>query len=237
MRTNDKKTEMLMKKLLIAADFDGTLNQNDQVDVHTREAIDRWRAAGRYFGVVTGRRIDFYEKAREIGIPFDYLIVCNGSLIVSDDRTILYESLIPPDVIAALERAMASYPDIVHYQKDDGTPEPHYYCLFPSNERALRVREELLPEFGSIVNIFVNGAYINIGNAGTGKAEGVGIILKHFGLPEDGAAVVGDDYNDLDMILAHRGWAMESGKPEVVAKAPHTCRSVGDLIDSLLAEG
>ena len=224
-----------MKKLLIATDFDGTLNQNDRVDAHTREAIDRWRAAGRYFGVVTGRRIDFYEKAKEIGIPFDYLIVCNGSLIVAEDRTVLYESLIPSSVIAALERAMASYPDIVHYQKDDGTPQPHYYCLFPSNEKALRVREELLPEFGSLVNIFVNGAFINIGNAGTGKAEGVSIILKHFGLPEDSAAVVGDDYNDLDMILAHRGWAVETGQPDVVSRAPHTCRTVGDLIDSLLA--
>ena len=224
-----------MEKLLIATDFDGTLNQKGQVDTHTREAIDRWRASGRYFGVVTGRRIDFYEKARKIAIPFDYLIVCNGSLIVSEDRTVIYESLIPSEVIATLERAMASYPDIVHYQKDDGTPQPHYYCLFPSNERALRVREELLPEFGNTVSIFVNGAFINIGNAGTGKAEGVSIILKHFGLPEGSAAVVGDDYNDLDMILAHRGWVVETGQPDVVRKAPHTCRSVGDLIDSLMA--
>ena len=226
-----------MEKLLIATDFDGTLNLNGQVDGHTREAIDRWRAAGRYFGVVTGRRIDFYEKAKEIGIPFDYLIVCNGSLIVAEDRTVLYESLIPSGVILALERAMASYSDIVHYQKDDGTPQPHYYCLFPSNERALRVREELLPEFGSLVNIFVNGAYINIGNAGTGKAEGVAIILKHFGLPEDAAAVVGDDFNDLDMILAHKGWAVETGQPDVVRQAPHTCRTVGGLIDSMMAGG
>ena len=60
------------------------------------------------------------------------------------------------------------------------------------------------------------------------------LALQHFGLPADSAAVVGDDYNDLDMILAHNGWAVESGRQEVVAQAPHTCKSVGDLIESLL---
>ena len=95
-------------------------------------------------------------------------------------------------------------------------------------------RRELLPEFGDKVSIFVNGPHINIGNKGTGKAEGVSFVLRHFSLPADAAAVVGDDYNDLDMILAHQGWAVASGKPDVVKKAPHTCESVGSLIRSLL---
>lgn len=219
-----------MRKKLIATDFDGTLYINGRIAGETRRAIDDWRAAGGYFGVVTGRGIDFYDTAKEQGLPFDYLIVYNGSLIVSQDKTVLYETLIPADIFAALEKAMAAYADIESFSESDGTPRHHYYATFPSAERALRVRDELLPVFGDKVSIFVNGPHINIGNKGTGKAQGVSFVLRHFGLPDDGAAVVGDDYNDLEMILAHNGWAVESGKTEVVSKAPHTCESVGGLI-------
>ena len=45
--------------MLIATDFDGTLNRDGGIDGVTRKAIDDWRAAGRLFGVVTGRGIDF----------------------------------------------------------------------------------------------------------------------------------------------------------------------------------
>ena len=223
-----------MEKLLIATDYDGTLRQNGEIDAGTRAAIDRWRARGRYFGVVTGRGIDFYDTAREIGLPFDYLIVCTGSLILGADKRVLYESLIPAKTFAAIERTMAQYADIVCYSESDGTPRHHYYATFPSQERALQVQQELRGKFGELLSIFVNGPHINIGNRGTGKAEGVSQILRHFALPADSAAVVGDDYNDLDMLLAHNGWAVESGRKEVVARAPHTCKSVGDLIESLL---
>lgn len=222
------------KKMLIATDFDGTLYIDRKISGYTREAIDKWMSAGRYFGVVTGRAMDFYETATGLGLPFDYLILYNGSLVISKDKTKLYESLIPVETFAALEEAMAKYGDIISYSKCDGTLQPHYYATFPTPERALHVQSELQPLFGDKVSIFVNGQHINIGNIGTGKAQGVDIILSHFGLPADGAAVVGDDYNDLDMILAHNGWAVENGKPAVVSKAPHICKSVGDLIYSLL---
>lgn len=226
-----------MEKLLIATDYDGTLNRGGVIDAETRAAIDQWRASGRYFGVVTGRGMDFYDTAREIELPFDYLIVCNGSLILSQKKEILFESLIPADTFAALAQAMAGFADIVYYDESDGQPQHHYYATFPSAARALQVREALLPAFGERVSIFVNGPHINIGNRGTGKAEGVALILRQFALPADAAAVVGDDYKDLEMILAHRGWAVTSGKPEVVRRAPHTCESVGDLIRTLLPPG
>ncbi|MBR3095649.1 MAG: HAD hydrolase family protein, partial [Clostridia bacterium] len=133
---------------------------------------------------------------------------------------------------AALEDAMAGYADVIGYSKC-GESRRHYYAVFPDQERALQVREELLPAFGDKVSIFVNGQHINIGNRGTGKAEGVSFVLRHFALPDDAAAVVGDDYNDLDMILRHNGWAVAGGRPEVVAQAPHVCESVGALIDDL----
>ena len=148
----------------------------------------------------------------------------------------IYESLIPAETFAEVEHFLSCFEDIEYYSNADGKPRHHFYATFPSDERALSVREELISAFGDSISVFVNGPHINIGNRGTGKAEGVEIILRHFSLPEGSAAVVGDDYNDLEMILAHDGWAVDSGKPEVVRKAPHVCRSVGDLIRKLMCE-
>ena len=98
-----------MQKRLIATDYDGTLNRNGVIDDETRAAIDRWRADGRYFGVVTGRGIDFYDTAKEVRLPFDYLIVYNGSLVLSEDKTVLFESLIPAETFAAVEERFGKY--------------------------------------------------------------------------------------------------------------------------------
>ena len=110
-----------MNKMLIATDYDGTLNRGG-IDEKTRSAIDAWRAAGRYFGVVTGRGVDFYDTAREERLPFDFLIVCTGSLILSPEKEILYESRIPADVFASLERAMRGYRDVSGFSESDGKP-------------------------------------------------------------------------------------------------------------------
>ena len=223
-----------MEKMLIATDFDGTLYRGGEIDDGTRRAIDRWRAAGRLFGVVTGRGRDFYDTALSLGLPFDYLIVCTGCLLLAPDGRVLREFLIPPETFAALEAALSAFADLTYCSKSDGLPRHHLYATFPSAGRALEVRQALLPAFGDRVSIHVNGPHINIGAAGTGKTEGVGLILRHFALPADAAAVVGDDYNDLDMLLAYHGWAVTSGQPDVVRRAPHRCESVGSLISALL---
>lgn len=220
--------------MLVATDYDGTLNINGSISPHVRDAIDSWRAKGRYFGVVTGRGIDFYDTAAELKIAYDFLILCNGSLILSAKKEILFESLIPDSTFSRIEKAMASYPDILNFSRSDGKPRHHYYAEFPDADRALEVREEILPLFADRLSIFVNGPHINIGNKGTGKSQAVDFMLRYYSLASDSAAVVGDDYNDLEMITAHDGWAVDSGKPEVLKQAPHLCRDVGDLIDRLL---
>ncbi|NLO83641.1 MAG: HAD hydrolase family protein [Clostridiales bacterium] len=69
---------------------------------------------------------------------------------------------------------------------------------------------------------------------GESKVNGVRHALEAFGLSEEAAAVVGDDLNDLDMIIALNGWAMSSSRPEVLAKANHTCKSIADLVNQLM---
>ena len=223
-----------MDKRLIATDFDGTLFVNGEITPETRKAIDLWRADGRLFGIVTGRGEDFFDKIREEKIPVDYLIIYNGSMITDKDGNIIYERFISAETFAELENIFSGYEDIEYYSRADGSTQHHYYATFNCTERALEVKKDIDAVFGGKLAVFVNGRHINIGDSGTGKAEGVRVVLDYFSLPQESAAVVGDDYNDLEMIRAFDGWAVENGKPDVVGQAPHICKNVGDLAETLL---
>ena len=130
---------MESKKLLIATDFDGTLNINGEVSQENREAIDEWRSSGRYFGVVTGRGTDFFELAEKINLPYDYLILYNGSLVADRDRNIIYSSVIPDNVYQSLYEIFSRFDDAEYYMKPDGKKIMQYYATFSSTERALEV--------------------------------------------------------------------------------------------------
>jgi len=231
-----------MFKRLIASDYDGTLYRNGQISKKDRDAIHNWQQAGGLFGIVTGRDITFPQHMVSNGITCDFFILYNGALLMDKDCNILRGSKMPYEMYIALRDVFASYaatlpPDTIFFEndKEDGEDFYQYNARFPTHESAAAFAEKLNRQFHGQINALVNGLYINVVKYGESKANGVKHALAAFGLPEDAAAVVGDDLNDIDMIVTLDGWAMASGRPEVVAKARRTCESIADLIAQLMA--
>lgn len=224
-----------MKKL-IASDYDGTLSIHDRVSPENRAAIARWQAAGGLFGVVTGRGRTFPERIAAQGVRCDYFLCYNGALLLDGDGRTLRDERMRRDTFRRLEEAFAARPDALDYSRLGDDPSDsfsQYGALMPTCEAAAAFTKELNLRFGDEISAYANGLNINIVKKGESKAEGVRRALGHFGLAESEAAVVGDDLNDLDMILALHGWAMRSGRPRVVAEAEHHCDSIAELIDQL----
>lgn len=227
-----------MVKKLIASDYDGTFRHGGISD-YNKEMIRKWREKGNYFGIVTGRGMNFFNDVREDGIDdiLDYLIIYNGAYISDMDGNVLYESFIPRSVFVELEKLFSGYKEIKNYDKATDAEFYHqYYAEFPDYEKALEAAKVANEKFGHKIDAFVNGPHVNIAKLGSSKAESVKFILEHYGLKPEEGAVVGDDYNDLDMIKQHHGWAMASGKPAVIAEAEHTCESVGALAEELMKQ-
>ncbi|MBQ7637464.1 MAG: family 43 glycosylhydrolase [Clostridia bacterium] len=218
-------------KRLIATDFDGTFCRNGQIDPLDRKAVSEWRKHGNYFGFVTGRGIDFIEKVKELGIETDYLLLYNGALLTLADGTVLKEYLIPRSDFSQLVDFFGTLPDAKGLSElDDNDFFHHHYSSFDSPERALEVANKMNGLFGEKVTAFVNGCHVNIGKKGSSKAQGVFDALEYFSLPADAAAVFGDDFNDIEMIKTHGGWAVDTARPEILKTAPNVCRSVGEFI-------
>ncbi|MDL2264275.1 HAD family hydrolase [Synergistaceae bacterium OttesenSCG-928-I11] len=84
------------------SDYDGTISLGGiggDVAPAVVEAIHAWRASGNAFGIATGRDLSMivYETERW-GIPFDFLICCNGAAIY-DRELRLRQSIDVPDEI------------------------------------------------------------------------------------------------------------------------------------------
>lgn len=78
-----------MKKILIS-DYDGTFYQND---IDTKKNIDKvneFRTLDNLFVLATGRSyVDLKQKIDKYEIPYDYLILNHGALLLSKDLEIL----------------------------------------------------------------------------------------------------------------------------------------------------
>ena len=225
-----------MKKL-IATDFDGTFIRGGVIDPGYHTDIRAFREAGGLFGFVTGRGTDFFDTIREYGVTADYLLLYNGSLLALPDGSVVKEYLIPRETFAALEAFFAADPAVCAFDKTGNEPfYRHYYARYDTPELALEAAAEVNRLYGDRVTAFVNGEHVNIGKKGSGKTQGVRDALTYFGLKEEEAAVFGDDFNDLDMITALNGWAVNTARPEVLAKAPHVCESVAAQAKIFLSE-
>ncbi len=224
-------------KLLIATDYDGTFNRG-KISARDKAAVREWRAAGRYFGFVTGRGTDFIQTAAEQGLEADYFLLYNGALLASPTGEVWKEYLIPRDTFAAISEYFRKYlTNALSFDKADERPfYRQFYARFETPQLALAAADALNASFGDRVTAFVNGPHVNIGKKGSSKAQGVFDALEHFGLPADAAAVFGDDYNDMEMIRAHGGWAVFNARPEVLKCAAHVCAGVGSAARKLLRE-
>ena len=61
--------------IIIASDFDGTVNYNGKISDEDKEAIKKFRKAGNKFGIVTGRDVELAQWIKqENGFEFDYVI-------------------------------------------------------------------------------------------------------------------------------------------------------------------
>lgn len=219
-----------MKKLA-ATDFDGTFMRNGVISGTDRTAVEKWRAAGNYFGFVTGRGTDFFDKTKELGICYDFLILFNGAMLALPDKTVIKEYLIPANTFSRLHGLISSLPDAIGPSAPDGREFYHqYYVRFDTVDRAVEVADEINRLFADDLNAVVNGGFVNVGEKGSSKAKGVFDALEYFSLPDGSAAVFGDDLNDIDMIIKHNGWAVANARPEVLRAAPHVCESVGEFL-------
>jgi len=240
---------------IIASDYDGTLNHGG-IDDKKRNAIKEWREKGNKFGIVSGRMADdlirIYKKDE---LELDFLLACNGAVILTTDGKILKEDRIDGDILKQLLdflfslgadwatiQSDRSY--IIDENDNDRLPDEFTRKTLPNlkyfiqvstileeDEEAEKVTNAVREKFGNKLNPLQNGRCIDIVSSRINKAKGLYDYLELVGGKYEDMITVGDNINDTHMIKEFRSYAMANGVQSIKDIADYETESVIELIE------
>lgn len=244
---------------IIGSDYDGTLNHNG-IDDKKRQAIEKWRAAGNVFAIVSGRGVEDMAKIyAEKKFGCDYFVADSGAIIMTPDGKVISDVRCDGDVARPLITKLfeigcdsafvhTAFPcsvftdeedvikkDGIHFENMPDIPWFTQISTFlPDVESAERVTATIRELFGDKVNPMQNGTCIDIVRSDMNKARGLYILAEHLGAEYDDIIAVGDNVNDRDMIAEFRSYAMENGVDSIKALADYVISDVTELIEKEL---
>ena len=243
---------------IIASDYDGTLNRGG-IDDTKRNAIKRWRKAGNLFGIVSGRgAANLLKIPEKDNIECDFLLACNGAVIIDQNGKVLAESRCAGELAKPLLEFLFDLGctwatvqtafDCVIDQNDDERledeftfetmPEIPYFnqinTRLPDYEAAQKVTQAVREKFGKFLNPLQNGICIDIVSADMNKAKGLYNYLELVGAEYDDMITVGDNINDTHMIAEFRSYAMENAVQSIKDIADYEISGITELIEKEL---
>lgn len=240
---------------IIASDYDGTLNHGG-IDDKKRNAIKEWREKGNKFGIVSGRVVDDLLKIyKKDELDLDFLLACNGAVILTTDGKILKEDRIDGDILKpfldflfslgadwATIQSDRSY--IIDENDNDRLPDEFTRKTLPNlkyfiqvstiledDEEAEEVTNAVREKFGDKLNPLQNGRCIDIVSSRINKAKGLYDYLELVGGKYEDMITVGDNINDTHMIKEFRSYAMANGVQSIKDIADYEIESVTELIE------
>ena len=240
---------------IIASDYDGTLNHGG-IDDAKRNAISRWRKAGNLFGIVSGRgKSDLLMLREKNDFECDFLVGCNGAIIMKPDGEIITESRCDGALAKPLLEfifGIGCYWASVHTEfrcildlRDDERfedefiletmPDVPYFnqisTILPDEAEAKRVTDAIRKKFGDKLNPLQNGRCIDIVSAEMNKATGLYRLLETVGGKYEDMIAVGDNINDTHMIAEFRSYAMENAVQSIKDIANGITVGITELIE------
>lgn len=240
---------------IIASDYDGTLNHGG-IDDKKRNAIKEWRKKGNKFGIVSGRVADdllmIYNKDK---FEADFLLACNGAIILTTDGKILKETRCAGvdlkeflDYLFSFGLTWASIQGDKKYviDEDDSErfdyeftrktlPEIPYFVQISvqlkNDEESYKLTEKIKEKYGGFLNPLQNGCCIDIVSSTMNKAQGLYDYLELVGGKYEDMITVGDNINDTHMIKEFRSYAMANGVQSIKDIADYETESITELIE------
>ncbi len=244
---------------ILGCDYDGTLNYGG-IDDAKRAAIKKWQAQGNKLGVVSGRGPDWMAVVnKELGVTLDFFVAFNGGIIVGADGKVICktacENVNPKDLTADLFAWGCDFAHVnsdAYYliRRDKKAVGKGEYCLeeltlptliyqvsvqMKTEQEAAEITALVAEKYGERLTPLQNGICVDIVPKGVRKAYGMYKTQALFNAKKEDVIVVGDNFNDEDMLKEFYSYAMENGVEEMKRIATHVTKSVTQLIERELA--
>lgn len=250
----------MSSKKLFATDFDGTLNQYPHgVTDEYLEKIEKFRAAGNVFGIVTGRTYSNAEFIIKDYLKYcDFIMCMTGAYAIDNKGDTLFEYFgdgeVLPDILKTIAGIGTGYlffaDGRTSYQVDLSKPVDDSHeaivearrhktftqinaCFDP--EEHFKYAVSLLEEkYGDKISLNLNGHCVDIPPHGVDKGVTVARMAALFGVDERDVYTAGDNDNDVAMISRFNGYTVPHGSDACKAAAKKILWNVGEMIDDVM---
>lgn len=240
--------------IIIASDFDGTLNHHG-ISEADKNAIEKFRQAGNKFGLVTGRDLEqtlwvIYDL-KKANLAVDFVICCTGAVRLTGDGKLiratkqkagkyLNEIL---EYARTLELGSFRVSDelvVCHADPRASIEQPFSAISQITQANAWFINEEDAGKFlqyvrknhADDISIYRNGGSIDMPPVGVSKVSGIYEYARQFENPK--IVTVGDNVNDIPMLVEFDGYAVSNARDEAKDAAKHHCNRISDMINEIM---
>lgn len=232
---------------IIFSDYDGTLDTSENDIAKNIEAIKKFRDNDNLFVIATGRSyLDLKRKLDFYPIPFDYLIVNHGGVILDKNEKVIDACFIPKNIGIQILKAVESREgleriilfDIMKKDIEDVSDELTKIMLEMKDEKSSRALSETINEnWKETVKSYVITTQkyylVEIISVKTDKGKAIEKIVKMENISDNDVYPIGDGANDVEMILKYNGYGMKNSEEVVYKSTNKLCNTVAELIETL----
>ena len=229
-----------MKKILIS-DYDGTFYQNDLDIKKNIDKVNEFRTLGNLFVLATGRSyVDLKQKIDKYEIPYDYLILNHGALLLSKDLEIIKVFTLDKELSDSILDYANNNKDIYDvvlintFKKrvDDTSNVVKIMLKLYSYEKAFEVKNYIDESYTNIRSYLVRDEdyyLVEIVSSEASKSFMIEKILEKEKIVKKNVFTIGDGINDIDMIKNYNGYRVKNSYMELSSITNKVVDSVSDL--------
>ena len=229
-----------MKKILIS-DYDGTFYQNDLDIKKNIDKVNEFRTLGNLFVLATGRSyVDLKQKIDKYEIPYDYLILNHGALLLSKDLEIIKVFTLDKELSDSILDYANNNKDIYDvvlintFKKrvDDTSNVVKIMLKLYSYEKAFEVKNYIDESYTNIRSYLVRDEdyyLVEIVSSEASKSFMIEKILEKEKIVKKNVFTIGDGINDIDMIKNYNGYRVKNSCMELSSITNKVVDSVSDL--------
>ena len=233
-----------MKKILIS-DYDGTFYQNDKYIKKNIDKVTEFRQLGNLFVIATGRSyVDLKMKIDKYKIPYDYLILNHGSLVLSKNLDIIEVFTLNKDEVDSILDYVSNNKDVddtilistlTKDVKDTSNIVKIMLKLY-NYDKACEVKSFVDKNYRNIKSYLVgedNHYLVEIISSKASKSLMIEKIVTKEQIENKNIFTVGDGINDIDMIKKYNGYRMKTSCKELLPITNKAVNSVSELLDNI----
>ena len=194
----------------LISDFDGTFYDNNFIN--NLKSIKEFIDDGNIFVVATGRTFkNIKKKIVEVGIPYNYLICSDGASIFDSNDNVIYNKYLDNDLKEKLTLrfkndkrvSLINYDN--NFELNGDVTQDTSRILIKTYKKTdyIQIIDELKKDY-PYLKIYKSPNWINISI----ETKDVAITYLEKIIQIDKIYVVGDSYNDIEMISKYDGYIM-----------------------------